>query len=90
MPNYPDIEPGIKIAAQMSPESTPADLDFVRQMGVEYAVLWTGGDKASYEYYASRRALFSACVLIGVGALIWLVVGVRDPRATEVQLAVVS
>jgi mannonate dehydratase len=27
-------------------------------MGVGYVVLWTGGDKASYEYYASRRQLF--------------------------------
>jgi len=53
-----EIEPGIKIAAQVSPEPTEEDLQFVKQMGVEYVVLWTGGDKASYEYYASRRKLF--------------------------------
>ncbi len=53
------IAPGMKIAAQMSPEPSAVELAFVRQMGVEYAVLWTGGDKASYEYYASRRALFA-------------------------------
>ena len=29
-------------------------------MGVEYVVLWTDGDKASYEYYASRKALFES------------------------------
>jgi mannonate dehydratase len=52
------IEPGLKIAAQVTPEPTEADLAFVRRMGVEYVVLWTGGDKASYEYYASRRRLF--------------------------------
>ena len=54
----PDIEPGIKIAAQITPEPTEEDIAFVQQMGVDYVVLWTNGDKASYEYYASRRKLF--------------------------------
>lgn len=48
----------IKIAAQMSPEPTEADLQFVRQMGVEYAVLWTHDKNANYEYFSSRRELF--------------------------------
>ena len=55
----PDIEPGIKIALQITPEPTEDDLAFAKQMGVDYTVLWTGGDKASYEYYASRRDLFA-------------------------------
>lgn len=50
--------PGLKIAMQASPEPTDQELAFIKQMGVEHVVLWTGGDKASYEYYASRRALF--------------------------------
>jgi len=58
-----DIAPGIKIAAQMSPEPTEEELQFVKQMGVEYVVLWTSGDKASYEYYASRRKLFEGAGL---------------------------
>jgi mannonate dehydratase len=52
------VEPGMKIAAQVTPEPTEEDLAFISRMGVEYVVLWTGGDKASYEYYASRRTLF--------------------------------
>jgi len=52
------IEPGIKIAAQMSPEPDEKDLEFVRQMGVEYVVLWTDGKHANYDYFASRRDLF--------------------------------
>ena len=52
------IEPGIKITAQMSPEPSEEDLQFVRQIGVEYVVLWTSGDKANYDYFASRRELF--------------------------------
>jgi mannonate dehydratase len=57
------VEPGIKVAAQVSPEPTDDDLAFVRRMGVEYVVLWTGGDKASYEYYAGRKELFEAAGL---------------------------
>ena len=52
------VEPGIKIAAQMSPEPTEDSLAFVKQMGVEYAVLWTHAGNASYDYFASRRELF--------------------------------
>ena len=57
------LAPGMKIAAQITPEPAQADLDFIRQMGVEYVVLWTGGDKASYEYYASRKQLFESAGL---------------------------
>lgn len=53
------IAPGIKIAAQMSPEPREQDLQFVRQMGVEHVVLWTDASKSSAEYYASRKALFA-------------------------------
>ena len=49
---------GMKIAAQVSPEPTEEDLRFIRQLGVEYVVLWTDQDKAGYEYYRSRRMLF--------------------------------
>jgi mannonate dehydratase len=54
----PDIASGIKIAAQVTPEPSEAELAFVKQMGVDYVVLWTDGEKASYDYYASRRQLF--------------------------------
>jgi mannonate dehydratase len=57
------IPPGMKLAAQITPEPTEDDLKWLQQMGVEYVVLWTGGDKASYEYYASRRKLFEAAGL---------------------------
>ncbi len=56
----PDIESGIKIAAQITPEPTEEDLAFIQQMGVGYVVLWTDGSKAGYEYYASRRERFEA------------------------------
>jgi mannonate dehydratase len=51
---------GIKIAAQAPPEPSDQDLEFIQQLGVGNVVLWTGGDKASYDYYASRRKLYEA------------------------------
>jgi mannonate dehydratase len=58
-----EIEPGIKIAAQVTPEPEEDELRFIRQMGVEYVVMWTDAAKASYEYYASRRKLFETAGL---------------------------
>ncbi len=57
------VLPGMKIAAQAPSEPTELDLQFIQQMGVEYVVLWTGGDKAGYDYYASRKALYEAAGL---------------------------
>jgi mannonate dehydratase len=54
----PTIEPGIKVAAQMSPEPSDDDLRWVKQMGVDYVVLWTDASKSSADYYANRRKHF--------------------------------
>ena len=56
---FHNVPAGIKIAAQVTPEPTPEELDFIRQMGVEYVVLWTNADKASEAYYSSRKKLFA-------------------------------
>ncbi|MCD6287434.1 MAG: mannonate dehydratase, partial [Anaerolineae bacterium] len=69
----PDIEPGIKIAAQITPEPTPEDTAFIKQMGVDHVVLWTTGEKASYDYYASRRELFAEAGLNVYGFGSWSV-----------------
>lgn len=53
-----DLPPGIKLAAQMSPEPSEEDLRFVKQMGIDHVVLWTDETKSSFEYYDSRRRLF--------------------------------
>ncbi len=53
------IAPGLKVAAQMSPEPSEAEMAFVRQMGVEYAVTWIDPAKASPDYYRSRREHFA-------------------------------
>lgn len=53
------ITPGIKIAAQISPEASEQDLKFISQMGVEHVVLWTDASKSSAEYYTDRKAHFA-------------------------------
>ena len=45
------IESGIKICAQMSPEASEADFQFVLQMGIRHAVLWIDAPNASSIYY---------------------------------------
>ncbi len=52
------IAPGMKVTAQMSPEPSEADLQFAKQMDVEYVVLWTNGANANYDYFMSRREIF--------------------------------
>ena len=42
------IAPGLKVAAQVSPEASDADLQLVARMGVSHAVLWTGAENAAY------------------------------------------
>ena len=61
------IQPGIKIAAQVTPEPTERDLAVINQMGVDYVVLWTDGAHASYDYYASSRRLFEQAGLTVYG-----------------------
>ena len=65
--NQGDADSGLKIAAQATPEATEEEIAFIKQMGVDYVVLWTSGDKASYEYYASCRGLFEENGLIVYG-----------------------
>jgi mannonate dehydratase len=52
------LKPGMKVAVHMSPDPSQEDLDFVRQMGVEYAVCRADANRSNADYYASRRELF--------------------------------
>ena len=44
------VPPGMKVAAQVSPEADSEELQFVRQMGIDWAVCWTDGAHAGYDY----------------------------------------
>ena len=54
-----ELAPGLKVAAQMSPEPSDEEMASVRQIGIEYAVTWIDPAKASPEYYRSRREHFA-------------------------------
>jgi mannonate dehydratase len=43
----------------MSPEASEEDFAFVNQLGIDYAVLWTGGDKANAAYYRAAKERFA-------------------------------
>lgn len=86
------IAPGLKVAAQMSPEPSNEEMALVRQMGVEYAVTWIDPAKASPEYYRSRREHFArgGIQLYGLGnssvhnvAAITLNLPERDAKVAE-------
>ena len=62
------VAPGVKVAVQLPPEPSEADLRFARQMGVEYVVLWGGVKEATYDYYMGRREVFEAAGLRIYGA----------------------
>ena len=53
-----DIEPGMKLAAQVSPEADRDELAFIKQMGVDWAVCWTDAHHAGYDYYARTKERF--------------------------------
>ena len=52
-----DQQGPIKLAVQIPGEPTEEDLQFAKQMGVDYVTLWAYGNKCTPEYYVSRRKL---------------------------------
>jgi mannonate dehydratase len=52
------VQPGAKLAAQISPEAPDEDLQFIRQLGVDHVVVWTDGDHANYEYFSATKKRF--------------------------------
>src|SRR4051812_8253159 len=58
------LSPGIKICAQIVDASNAEELQFVRQMGVEYVCTWTKPDDvATYQTFADIKRLVEAAGL---------------------------
>jgi mannonate dehydratase len=55
----PQGKPMMKIALQASAEPTDNDILFIQQLGLDQVVLWTGAEKAGYEYYRSRKEIYN-------------------------------
>ncbi len=62
---------GIKIAHNVSPQPTPDDFEFLKALGIQYVNTWVKADKATPDYYASRKQLFAdaGLTLYGFGNL---------------------
>jgi len=65
----PEIDPGIKVAAQMPAEPTDAELSFVRQMGVDHVVCWTDASNSNSDYYRASKKRYAeeGITLYGMG-----------------------
>lgn len=65
------LPPGVKIALQVPPEPSPENLQFVRALGVQYVTTWAKADKATPDFYASRRQMLAdaGLTLYGFGNL---------------------
>jgi len=50
----------MKIALQSPTEPGEDDIKFIQQLGIDQVVLWTGAEKASSEYFSSRRNIYEA------------------------------
>jgi mannonate dehydratase len=77
----PDFPPGIKICAQLNGDSPDEDYKFVRQMGVDYASIWTRGDGATLENF--RRLKNKA---EGFGITAWNIGNINVHNMPEVTL----
>ncbi len=57
------IEPGIKLSVQMPTDPSDEDLQFVRQLGVGYVNIPTGGNNATYDNFLRLRQKVEAAGL---------------------------
>ena len=58
--------PGIKLSVQVGSDPSDEDLQFVKQLGVEYVNIWTSGAAATYENFLRLRQKVE-----GAGLKIW-------------------
>ncbi len=58
--------PGIKLSVQVGSDPSDEDLQFVKQLGVEYVNIWTSGTAATYENFLRLRQKVE-----GAGLKIW-------------------
>ncbi len=59
----PQLSPGIKVSLQIPTDPADEDLQFARQLGVEYVSIPTGGDKATLENFLRLRQKVEAAGL---------------------------
>ncbi len=75
------LSPGIKITAQIPTDPKPDDLAFVKQLGVEYVAIPTGGAASTYENFARLKTLVE-----GAGLRVWNIGNSNVHNMPEVTL----
>jgi len=65
------VADGMRVGHRLSPSFDDADLAFFRNLGIEYATIWTDSSLCNYEYFVSaRRRLERAGIrLLNIGNL---------------------
>ena len=53
------IEPGIKLAVSISVEAEDDYLAFLKQMGIDWVVLWTTAQQAGAQYFREAKRRFA-------------------------------
>jgi mannonate dehydratase len=59
----PELSPGVKVSLQVPTDPADEDLQFARQMGVEYVNIPTGGEKATLENFLRLKQKVEAAGL---------------------------
>ena len=77
------LPPGIKICLYAPVEPQQTDLDYLNALGVEYVTTWAKPEKATPEYYASRKKIYgeAGVTVYGMGN-----VGVHNQEAIVLNL----
>lgn len=76
-----DLPPGIKIAAQLGPDPSNEDLQFVKQLGVQYVTIWLYADAATYANFVRLREKVE-----GAGLKVWNIGDINVHNMEEVTL----
>jgi mannonate dehydratase len=81
-----NLPPGIKIALQLGAdpslgEQLDEDLQFAKQLGVEYVSIWVHASRANYEYFAGMRTKVEAA-----GLKVWNIGNLNVHNMEEVTL----
>jgi mannonate dehydratase len=62
-PKMVQPEPGVKLSIQVATDPSDEDLQFVKQLGVDYVNIPTGGDRATYENFVRLKQKVEAAGL---------------------------
>src|SRR5262245_19429089 len=77
----PELAPGIKVSLQIPTDPSDEDLQFAKQLGIEYVNIPTGGDKATLENFIRLKQKVD-----GAGLKVWNIGNSNVHNMPEVTL----